>query len=487
MKLRMKDNRTIYTLLLALLLASSFVSCNKKDNNSDNSFAYATTSTSSALVSSFSLKVNADVMANLDSVYFSIDPERGVIYNADSLPVGTNVSALKVTVGFRSPVSKAVFTVLDSDNGTTTYEYSSNSSDALDFRYGVKLAVTSADGQNVKTYDVKVNVHKVEPDSIVWPLSARRNLPGAADDNLSVGIASHNNKYWCLLHHNGGFVMSHAETPAGPWTSTLLDDFDAAPATLESADDKLFVLRTDGQLLCSTDGLNWDAVGDVHWTDILGSYEDRLLGLKTDADGKTTFDEYPRRDGFEPTAVDSDFPIKHHSQLLTSVSSWSVAPQAIMVGGLKADGTPSNATWAFDGSRWAKINSTSSLLPALDGPTLLSYFTHTIEVPSLKVSRRESWMVMGGRLKDGTINTTTYVSNNRGITWGRAASSLSQSPAMPPFYCAQAMVHTATLTKGAITWDCPYIYIVGGRSSDGTLYNNIWQGVLPRLTFPPLK
>lgn len=483
----MKDNRTIYAVLLALLLASSFVSCSKKDKDSDNTFVYATTSTSSALVSNFSLKANAEVMANLDSVFFTIDPERGVIYNADSLPVGTNISALKVTVGFRSPVSKAVFTVLDSDKATTTYEYSSNASDELDFRYGVKLAVTSADGLNVKTYDVKVNVHKMEPDSIVWPMSARRNLPGAADNNLAVGTASLGLNYWCLLRHSGGYVMSHAESPAGPWTSTRLDDFDADAASLAAAGDKLFVLRTDGQLLCSTDGQTWDTAGDVHWIDIIGNYEDRLLGLMTDADGKTCFDEYPRRDGFTPTAVDDDFPVKHHSQLLTSVSSWSVAPQAVMVGGLKADGTPSNATWAYDGSRWAKINSSSSLLPALEGPTLLSYYTHTIEVPSLKVSRRESWMVMGGRLKNGSLNTTTYMSNNRGITWGSAARSLSQSPDMPPFYCAQALVHMTTLSQGNVSWECPFIYIVGGLASDGSLHNNIWQGVLPRMTFPPLK
>lgn len=484
----MSNIKTLYALLLAGVLASGLMSCNKKDGDSNDSYVY-TTSTSSALVREFELQANAEVMAGLDSVFFTIDPERGLIYNADSLPVGTDVSALKVTVSFRSPVSKAVFSVLDEHNVSTEYTYTSSMSDALDFRHGVTLTVTSTDGLRVMAYNVKVNVHKTEPDSLVWPTSARRNLPGAADDNYAVGSTSMSgDQYWCLLHHQGGYTMSHAGSPAGPWSSTkLADDFAADATTLTASAGELFVLGTDGQLLTSTDGLTWTAVAGARWSAIIGNYETRLLGLATGSDGKTRFVEHPAREGYEPAEVAADFPVKRFSQLLTVGSDWAVAPQAILVGGLKADGTPSSATWAYDGQHWAKINSSQSLLPALEGPTLLSYYTHTLNTTNQRVSRRVSWLVMGGRRADGTLNTTTYVSNNQGITWARGASSLSQSTEMPPFYCAQALVYEATLAQGAVQWQCPYIYLVGGLDSQGQLLNSIWQGVLPRMTFVPLN
>ncbi|MBQ7689755.1 MAG: hypothetical protein IJT30_00965 [Muribaculaceae bacterium] len=481
----MKSVKTLYAVVLALLLASGVVSC-KKDKDSDDTFVY-TTSTSSTLVSSFALVANSDVMANLDSVYFTIDPERGLIYNADSLPVGTDVSALKVTVGFKSAVSQAVFSVTDANQSRTEYEYTSTSSDAMDFRYGVRLTVTSSDGACVKDYEVKVNVHQIEPDSLVWPMSARRNLPGATDVNYALGIAMQEGRYWCLLHNQDGYVMSQAATPAGPWTTTKIGgDFAADASTLSATEQALWVLGGDGRLLTSADGLSWAAT-DVQWTSLIGIYQDRVLGLVPGEDGTLLFDEYPRRSDFTPTGVPADFPVKRFSQLVTVTGSWAVAPQAVLVGGVQADGAPSAATWAFDGATWAKINSPSSVLPPLDGPTLLSYYTHVMDTQTLKVSRRVTWLVLGGHLKDGTANTTTYVSNNQGITWLKGASSLAQAPSMPSLYCARAWVYDATLSQDGVQWQCPYIYIAGGLDFDGFLHNDIWQGVLPRMTFKPLK
>ena len=39
---------------------------------------------------------------------------------------------------------------------------------------------------------------------------------------------------------------------------------------------------------------------------------------------------------------------------------------------------------------------------------------------------------------------------------------------------------------GIITWECPYIYLIGGYGPDGKLYDTIWRGVLNRLTFTPI-
>ena len=485
MNLSMKYLSPFHAVLLVLLLAASAVSCNKHDKDEDSTFVY-TQSTSSALVMNFALKADTKVMENLDSVYFTIDPERGVIYNADSLPVGTDVSALKVSVTFATTVGQASFRVLDANNGHTDYEYTSTSSDAIDFRYGVTLTVTSTDRLRVKDYIVKVNVHKTEPDSIVWPMSARRDLPGATDDNHAVGAAFYNGNYWCLLHNTNGYLMSHATTPAGPWTTEPCSDFTADVRTLTATSIGLYVLNGNGHLCHSADGKLWE-VTEVTWKNIIGAYQDRVLGLRTDETGAYLLDEYPRRDGYTPQPVAAGFPVKGFSQMLSVEGAWMVAPQTVMVGGVTAEGKTVDATWSYDGTRWATINSTKSQLPALDSPTLVNYYTYNTNSSTLKATRRSTWMVMGGKLADGSLNTSTYVSYNQGITWTLAGKALSIGNAVAPFTGALAMVHNTTLKQGAVQWECPYIYLIGGYDRNGALQNNIWQGVLTRMTYKPIK
>lgn len=80
-------------------LPALIVSCNKKDD--DSSEVLKDETVASVAVSSFSLRANKNIMQNLDSVFFSIDLDRGIIYNADSLPKGTDISKLTVNIGFK--------------------------------------------------------------------------------------------------------------------------------------------------------------------------------------------------------------------------------------------------------------------------------------------------------------------------------------------------------------------------------------------------
>ena len=37
-----------------------------------------------------------------------------------------------------------------------------------------------------------------------------------------------------------------------------------------------------------------------------------------------------------------------------------------------------------------------------------------------------------------------------------------------------------------ISWECPYIYLIGGFNPEGNLCNTIWRGVLNRLQSAPI-
>ena len=116
----MKNLKPLY-LLLAVLLACTVGSCKKDKDDTTSTFVY-TTSTSSTLVSTFNLNNTNITSINVSRVFFTIDPERGMIYNADSLPMGTDISKMKAEITFRSPVKSAVFHVMDNNKESSDYE-----------------------------------------------------------------------------------------------------------------------------------------------------------------------------------------------------------------------------------------------------------------------------------------------------------------------------------------------------------------------------
>ena len=99
--------RTHYLIAMIALLAVALCSCDKKNNDEEVVEVYST-STTNALLKSFSLQNSPNVSAKLDSVHFTIDPVRCEVYNVDSLPVGTNVSALLTRATFASSVVRHV-------------------------------------------------------------------------------------------------------------------------------------------------------------------------------------------------------------------------------------------------------------------------------------------------------------------------------------------------------------------------------------------
>ncbi len=489
----MKKGIWIYTLLLAAV-AMTIASCN--DDDDDSTIVYGT-STTSSLVSSFVLQEDDDVLENLDSVQFCIDQEKLMIYNPDSLPYGTDVTHLLCTISFGTTVSSATIVV---GSGTvqvndTTITYSTSSTDSIDFTGRVTLNVTSANATNIVSYRVYVNVHQENSDSIYFPITARRDLPAAADDNYAVGMASLNDTFYSVVNNSNGRYMCTASTPAGRWTTrTVAYGFTPDEESLTATSDALYILDDEGNLYTSTDALSWTATGQV-WESIIGSYNDRVLGLLIDGGSRYT-DEYPRRSGFAPTAMPDDFPVSGHSQLIVEESTWSLGETALMVGGRDASGNLVSTTWGYDGNTWGKLShDTDSELPAIEGPSIFSYFTYNVSAYSQHATSVITWVLMGGCLEDGTFNRVTYLSRDMGITWLASDDCMTIPSYIPSFMGAKAFVCTevesikapARRVSAAITeWDVPYVYIVGGTGTSGDLLNNVWKGYIARMLYRPV-
>ena len=494
-----KRNPLYLVLTMAVMLLSfpAFISCND-DKDDDNTFHYST-STQTTLVTGFALQADNSVLANLDSVHFTVDYDNGLIYNADSLPVGTDISKLKVTVEFLNTVNSAVFSITGATvQADTTINYTTSMTKSLDFTGKTMLTVTSADKSQVKDYEVKVLVHKVNPDILVWPMSWRRDLPGCDNGAIAQKTVKQGDLYRTLVYDGADVTMLTATSPSqGIWERQACNiPFTPDVASFTVVDDAaLCLLSTAGQLYFSPDGVEWTAT-DVVWNSVLGVYEGRLLGIVKGDDGYY-HDEYPRPEGFEPTQVENGFPVAHSSDMVVTSNKWTVSQQAIIVGGIDSEGKALNNVWGYDGTTWGKINNGHGTeLPALSDATLFPYYTYRTLSGVRHYGLQQTWYLMGGRQADGTLNNKIYLSTTQGITWSVGDSTICQPDHMPAFYGAQAFVNHETLRAANqaprpvrsfdLMWDCPFIYLFGGYNEQGALLPYVWRGVYIRMTNTPV-
>lgn len=492
-----KRNIAIFWVLAAVVMLSSLsclTSC--KDNKDDDEVYSYSTSTLTTLVTGFALQADNNVLANLDSVHFTVDYDRGLIYNADSLPVGTDISALKVTVDFLNTVNSAVFNITNATvQADTAITYTSSMTKTIDFTGKTTLTVTSADETRVKEYEIKVLVHKFNPDSLIWDSSWRRDLPGYRSSAIGHKAVKQGDVYRIMVYNTVECNIWTAQSINQPtWEKqTVMLPFAPQVPSFTATDDALFVLGEDGTLYTSTDGLSWTSCG-VNWYSLLGTYDGRVLGIMS-SDGAYYHDEYPRSEGFTAKVVEEGFPVSHSSGMIETDNDWTTSQQAMLVGGYDSNGKMIADVWGYDGTSWGKINNIhSTTLPALADATLFPYYTYKALTGVRRYTKQQTWYVMGGRLADGNLNDKIYLSDTQGIIWTVGDSTMAQPSYITKFYGAQAFVNSETISAAGprrieaavTTWDCPYIYLFGGYNDQGALLPYVWRGVYNRLTNYPV-
>lgn len=477
----MKRRFPIYV-IMALVATTLVCSCNNDDD--ELSKLLPDSAVDAVMVNTFSLVADDSVLANLDSVFFSIDLERAVIFNADSLPKGTKVNRLVTTMTFSS-VKKAEITMPGSTGADTVVNYLSNPTDSIDFSRGsVKLHLESASGEVSRDYTIYVNVHKVDPDRMEWQKmkwSLPTNLASVTEERTVQGP---NDMVLCFTTDGTNYCMAQTQNPDMGWTMSSVAMPDGAKlSSLVSGGDKLYVIDADNNLYVSEDmGANWTGTG-VKMSHIYGATSDLAVGAIPNG---STFESvtYPSSGS---VVLDADMPVAATSPAIIYTTEWSDSPMMIVAGGLDAAGNPVAGIWAFDGGEWARI---SNKLPALEAPVMIPYYAFRTSA-EWKVTRRSVLLCFGGRTTGGAANRAIYVSNDMGVNWAEASTSVALPVGYTPGAYAQAVIVNQTLGSRAVKpiteWDCPYIYMFGGDALGSSVTTDIWRGVLNRLEFKPLQ
>ncbi len=490
----------------ALLLIAGVSSCNKATETTEELYMPA----SSVAVTAFSLKSKSGTKVKLDSVFFSIDLNKGVIFNADSLPVGTDVTKLVADISYTSSASEVTLT---QSGGKTTgdIDYKSNPTDSIDFSGKVVLKITAEDKTTTRSYNIKVNVHKVEPDSLVWDRLAVTPMPSRHDSpEAQKTVKFKDTSYTLIKESDGSYTMSVAtDLLSGTWDK-LLPEFDFEPdvRSLNATSDLLYMLDSTGVLHTSADGLAWENTG-VTWVNIIGAYNSSMLGLRREG-GKLFHTMWPSDQLHPDMPVSDEFPVAGFTDFVQYDNRWANYPIGFLVGGRLSDGSFSDKTWGYDGDHWAVLS--EGMIPKLEGATLVPYFVYRKTSSSLVQTEFAVWMLIGGEVDEGYCNYQIYVSYDNGVNWYSADSQMDLPDYFPGLKYLDGIVmdwkKSASLKDNwsevagrnlpgmarmkydvkdyEVSWQCPYIYIFGGIEETGLLNDKIWRGVLNRLTFVPL-
>lgn len=515
-----KLKANLKTLAIGLVLASAagmtFTAC-----NSSEEVAY--TLPSSATVRSFTLSPDAKILPNLDSVFFTIDLDNLSIYNADSLPYGTKVTALTPVITTES-ASVVELVYKNKEGEETTLNYLENTTDTIDFTSPVKMRVVSNDARVERTYTINVNVHKMPVDSMVWSRIEGSSLPtpfsAVNEQHTAMSPAG---TFYCMTRYQSDYAVACTTDPAGTWDMVRCNlSFKPDINSFTATNDALYILDAEGNLYTSTDeGVDWTPTGKSA-AGMVGAYGNRLLAT-AESGSVWSIMEYPAGNII---AAPDGFPVRNASPAIALSFEMAVNPQLIVVGGRKADGTLTGDTWGFDGTSWANITR-RPIAEKLENMALVPYFELKPDTTSWKASDHTTVLLaMGGNRIDGSLNDTVYMSYDFGMTWDKAPDMMQiPTKVMPARKLAQAYPHTgvshtkaasaklpevfsshvmewrstgyevpalrnsvmARITKPLTEWEVPYIYMFGGVNADGATYNTVFRGAILGLTYKPVE
>ena len=495
-------SRSLIFSVISLFITLS--SCHKS-NPEDDDFIFP----ANLAVTKFALKNDTSVARNLDSVYFSVDLAHHVIYNADSLPYGTKITRLIPIISYSNKVTSATIVSEGGDRVSGNYDYMANPNDTIDFSGNVTLSLYCNNNLTRYDYKIKINVHKQKPDSIYWSELAVSTLPSRLPSPTAQKSSQSDASSYCFIQESDGTYTLSCSTDlyTGRWDKKSVTlPFIPQVRTFEAAGNSLYLLSDNGDLYSSEDsGDSWNATGK-NWTKMLGHYKENITGIANEGNSRI-FVQYPAT-GINQT-VPADFPDSGMSDLVMTVNDWTENPAALLAGGVKADGSLTNATWGFDGNRWVKLSTHG--IPDIKDAILIPYYVYRrYSSANLKRECFDVLLLTGGVLPDGTLNRKVYISYDNGITWHKGTETIQLPAAIPAMTMADILIEKQpanadlsdawkiryrsnrhkspdyTLNDGVISWECPYLYMMGGCSADGTLYNTIWRGVLAQLTFTPL-
>ena len=266
-----KYYRNIWLLLL-LILSFLTMSCSNDDSTiTYNDYCYIKSVTLGTIKRTTEKRNRGDrtnVISTTTTSFsgsafaMTIDQRNNIIENRDSLPYGSQLSAVLVTINFDG--SMVAYREKGSNAEWTAY----NSTDSLNLTKPLELYTVAGDAESSRIYTFKVNVHKQEGDSLYWDLCESEVAPLTGMSDMRAFVL--NDKLMVLGQKTSGTFLAERSTtePQGTWEETATTGLPLTTdvQTLCRQDGTLYLSTADGEIFSSTNAKDWQQTGTPYST-----------------------------------------------------------------------------------------------------------------------------------------------------------------------------------------------------------------------------
>lgn len=401
------------------------------------------------------------------------------IENLDSLPFGTKIDAVYPTFTFKSTSEVKFFFTKGSKLDSVTL----TGKDTLDLRAQSMSIRNIADDKVADiNYNLKVNVHKVQPELYVW-----RSLGETLDvQNVLNQKTIIRNDSLFYYYNDGSTAYVNISTNGMTWEKTTLINFPVNTALDEMFlfNGKFYLTQDGYNIYSSLNGINWTKKtrSDFKFKSILFNFKSKLWAVvqlndlnyrfATSSDGNV----WEVRAGELPT----NFPVRGFASI--SMTTRTGKPKVLVLGGYNASDVYVKSNWSSeDISYWVNFSSNESVgKHSLDslapGASIVSYNNKLLLFGAVGTSE-----VMRGNYYRQSID--------EGMSWQVPDKTYNQirfgETSKVPGTERDTVIYTNAPIRSfqsTVIDNMHNIYIVGGKKNS-SLLPEIWKGKLNRLSF----
>ena len=413
-----------------------------------------------AQIASFSL--SNDSISGLSDVKFTIDQVNGKIFNKDSLPFETVIDR-KVICTITFEIASPGVLMVNTVTNDTVYWIGN---DSIDFSAPVMITVYSYDASKTKTYEAKINIHQVNPDSMAWQLLSyfipEKTLADAK--TLAVG-----DQYFLYVRENASQTIILYQATASNlafWTPVSLTGFpdDAVLSQITWFGNRFYVFDEEGVVYRSADGQTWTVMDETPVLKALlgivpegGNLQTSVLTGIINENGALLFASMnEQREWISGNEIPANFPLTGFGQ--TTYETMYHQYLVIASGRDIADHL-SDLTWSTtDGLSWTPLTKDGYTFSQREGAALYH--------------QGDTLYLIGGVDGFGTALRDVYYSKDKGITWYEDTIHV-----MPVGFEARGF-------SSALVDKDNFVLLFGGKAGrDKNVMNEIWCGRINRLGF----
>lgn len=182
-------------------------------------------------------------------IQFTIDQERGLVYNNDSIAYGTDITRVV------TDITADGYVYYYKDGEKIGY----NKEDSIDFTKPVRFTIISHDDRFSRDYQISVNRHKVDPKKTAWTCITNSTFPAKLyaeqksvikDDQLFVLGKGRDGYYYTISTD----ITDGTEWTAATKWNGINDEVDCTTIMLH---DNKFYLLAGNQPYHSENGIDW--------------------------------------------------------------------------------------------------------------------------------------------------------------------------------------------------------------------------------------